>query len=73
MLRDGFPRRGGIRDGVEECLFSRVLLRGIGLDVARMMRPFDPGDCDTAGRVRVLKTDKNIKRPKTTKNQDEKR
>ena len=50
MLRDGFPRQGGIRDGVEECSFSRLLLKSMGLDVAKMLRPFDPGDCNTAGR-----------------------
>ena len=50
MLRDGFPRRGGTRDGVEECSLSRLLLKGMGLDVARMLRPFNPGDCNTAGR-----------------------
>ena len=49
-MRDGFPRQGrGTCDEVDECSFSRLLLKGMGLDVARMLRQFDPGICNTAG------------------------
>ena len=44
MLREGFPRRSGARDGVEECRPSRLLMKGMDLDVAILLRPFDPGD-----------------------------
>ena len=50
MLREEFPTRGGTCHWVRACPLGRMLLEGMGLGVAILLRPFDPGDRSGATR-----------------------
>ena len=50
MLREEFPTQGGARRGVGECPLGRMLLEGMDVGAAILLRPFDPGLKSSAAR-----------------------